>query len=647
MNSVFHRLKCPILALVGLLWAIAPALAQQGYEYGEAEAGPGPGMAFQQAPESYSLGETTWEAPPEVEPEAEVVDDGYRSEIDRAWFGAGAGLNARAAAARVRAMQVGQTNLDSAARAMLVQTDPGEALGNAILAVRLAPDLPIAHMALARAHWADGSYADAIGEAMAGIAAIPRNLEASIWLLGSLLVMIATVLVIGSLVFIWFVGMSVISRASHDLGDLFSKKMPGYARLALIGSLLLIPLALGEGMIGLTLGFFGLGVTFGDTRHRMALCLAVTMFMLGLHPVSQLAMTALRGLDADRLASAALSVLSGEETAADVALIEAASGHDVLARQMLALRARRSGHLREATERYEALLAASPRDAVVLNNYANLRFNRGETEAAVELYERAAALEDRAPLMFNLSQAYARLFRIEQFEGALRSAQALDVGAVAELSRIEDANFVVDLAYNTEPIHKRLYEAARSAAAPQAAIESLLPGWLGRSGLHTIVAFLVVALISLGISTRFDHASSCTRCGRRICGRCDGTFWNSETCDGCYHIFFRPETTDPNLRMARLVELQSRDVQRGRVISVLSLLLPGVGGLFARRPDLGFLGTLLFGLAAVLLIWRDGVVPDPIAVGSAGTLAFIVAGCLAATAYLVVVGSGLVIRRNL
>ena len=79
----------------------------------------------------------------------------------------------------------------------------------------------------------------------------------------------------------------------------------------------------------------------------------------------------------------------------------------------------------------------------------------------------------------------------------------------------------------------------------------------------------------------------------------------------------------------------------------LGALIPGAGGLLARRPDLGFFGILLFGMATTLLVWRNGVVPDPLTVGSAGSLAFVVTSFIAACLYFGVVLRGLLIRRNL
>ena len=100
------------------------------------------------------------------------------------------------------------------------------------------------------------------------------------------------------------------------------------------------------------------------------------------------------------------------------------------------------------------------------------------------------------------------------------------------------------------------------------------------------------------------------------------------------------------MRMTRLSELQVWESRRGRLAALASLLIPGAGGLLARRPDLGFFGILLFGMSVTLLVWRDGIVPDPLTVGSAGPLAFVVTSCVAGVLYFGVVVRGLLIRRS-
>jgi len=502
-------------------------------------------------------------------------------------------------------------------------------------------------MALARVMWREGDRKGAFDEVVAGVVSIFRNFEALAWLVGSLLVMVAVVLTIAPLLFIAAVAFNFYARASHDLGDMFTKVMPGFARAALLGSLLLVPLALGEGIMGFVLALFAIGFMYGERKHRIALSMAVTLFMVGLFPVAHTAGTALLALDSDPVAAATLAVIQGVESDADIALLEHASESEFLARHVLAVRERRLGHLDAALVRYEELLESSPRNAEILNDYANLRFISGDDEGAIDLYQRSAAIIESARLMFNLSQANARLFRIEEFEASLRAAQALDADAVADLSRIGDANFVADLGFPFSLLRSRLLASAREQATPKVAIAFLMPGWLGQSWLNLIGCFALIAVVSNVARSKFEQASACARCGRRICARCDGTVWNSETCDGCYHLFHRSKNTDAVLRMKRLYELKARDTRIGRVADAASVLIPGAAGMLARRPDLAFLGILSCGFAGVFFLWRDGVVPDPLAVGAAGSLAFVVMGSLSVVAYLVVIGRGLMLRRKL
>jgi len=304
------------------------------------------------------------------------------------------------------------------------------------------------------------------------------------------------------------------------------------------------------------------------------------------------------------------------------------------------------GRIDEATARYAELVAANPRSAEGLANYANLLFLSGDDETAVDFYQRAAALVDSARVMFNLSQANARMFRIEAFETALRRAQELDTETVVALSRSGDAGFVADLGFPLAALRSRLLAAARERHTSRLAVEWLMPGWLGGHPLRSAAAFAFIALLGGVFSTRFDKASCCARCGQRICSRCDSSRWNAETCDACYHLFHQSETTDPVLRMRRLHELQTRDTRIHRVALLGSLLIPGVAGLRARRPDLAFLGIVVCGFAVAFFAWPNGVVPDPLAVGSAGTLAFALAGTLAVLLNLMIVAAGLMMRRN-
>lgn len=574
-----------------------------------------------------------------------------RTEIERAWFGGGEDLGGRASALRLEALELGADSMEAASRALIAPAaasrDSGSALGRALMAVRLSPDLPAARMELARIHWEEGARVKAFEQVLAALWAIPRHVEATLWLVSSLFTMLVLVMVCGSLAFIVLAGLRVFSNAAHDLGDVIARGLPSFAGAALLGALLLVPVLLGEGLFGVICLMLLVAVAYGDARHRMALFLACVLTLIGMYPLVQVAGRSLDAIGADPVASAALMVARDSAGEADLEVLRRAEAEDALAAHALALRARRTGDEAQAFERYTALRERLPEDAVVLANLGNLHFRRGEIEAAVRLYEQAALHRDSPRLLFNLSQAYARLFRMEEFEKAMQLAQSTGADEVDELSGLGDPDFVADLPLPMLDLRLRQARASRGDAFATVLSSAIAPGRLGTSWMHAAGAFAAAVLLGSLLAGRIDRSSRCRRCGVRICARCDGTVWNSDTCDGCHLLFHRPEATDAALRMARLTALRRRESRIGQLSLVASVLVPGMSGLLARRPDLAFVGLLFAAWAAVAFVWHDGVVPDPHAVGAAGPLAFVLTGSLALAGYLVVVTWGWLIRRSL
>jgi tetratricopeptide (TPR) repeat protein len=564
------------------------------------------------------------------------------------WFAAGTNMAARGIHARRQALELGIDNAEAAARALMVSGREDDALAHRMLAVRLAPDLPAAHMALAREYWVVGEYRNSLAEVVVGIIAIPQHLEASIWLVGSLLMMLATVLIAGSLVFIVVVGVSTFGNAAHDVGDPISNKMPSFSRVALLCSVVLVPLVLGEGPMGLVIAIFAVGFVYLGSSHRMVMTMAVVLLVLGLYPILQIAGKVLTALEADPVATASLSVVRDMANDDQLELLaEAELAGDEMAARVLALYARRRGDRADAAERYGRLIRRDAADPLVLTTLGNMAFEEERTDEAIGYYERARALQESTVLMFNLSQAYAKAFRMEEFEHTMQRAQALGADEVMELSGVGDTSFVADMPFSISMIRDRMLEEADGDAFSGALVRVLAPGRLGESWAHMAGSFLFAALLAAIIAGRYQHASRCGRCGRRICARCDDSMWSSDLCDGCHHLFHRPQGTDPALRMARLQALRVRESRVEKVGLALSMIVPGASGLLAKRPDLCLIGILFFGWALVLFVWRNGVVADPLAVGAAGTLAFVLAGCVMAIGYVGVLLSGLVIRRSL
>jgi len=260
---------------------------------------------------------------------------------------------------------------------------------------------------------------------------------------------------------ILLLGGAALPHAVHDLGDLLAGSTPPFSRVAFLASLLLIPLALGEGLLGLCAAFMGVGVVYGDLRQRLTLFLAASVAVLGAFPVIHLAGSTLTLFASDPVVEAAFATAKGFTHPVDQVRIEAAAHSDPLAAQALALRARRAGRLGEADAYYQEVLQESKNDPIIANNAANVRLGLGHMESALELYRRSIEIRPDPVVLFNLSQAHGRAFQVEELSRTLAEAQRLDGALVAELTALQGAEpvgFVVDLPIDKRQIWRRILQ---------------------------------------------------------------------------------------------------------------------------------------------------------------------------------------------
>jgi len=571
--------------------------------------------------------------------------------IEHAWRQPAGSLEKRVTATRRASLELGVWNLDAAARAVLSSGDVGGTfLDRSQAAVRLAPDLPAGRMALAEALWLDGEAPmGAIRAAFGSLAAIPRHLEASMWFAGTAFFVLGLALVAAGAWCILLIGGGSLAHAAHDLGDLGSRSMPGFARAALLASVLLLPLAFGEGFFGLCLALMGVGVVYGDLRRRLILFLAASVMILGSYPLVQLAGNTLTLFVSDPVAEAAFANSQGFDHPVDRQRIESAALHDPLAAQALAARARRAGRLGEADRLYQGLLEERPHDAVIANNAANVRLNLGHIESALALYESSVAIEKNPVALFNLSQAHGRAFQVEELSHTLAAAQRVDGQLVAELTALQGAEpvgFVVDL-----PVAKREYwlRILRSYRGERIAGEiraPMAPGALGRDSNVAVAAFGAALLGFSVLGSLFNRSVSCERCGTRICRRCDPSEPEGRRCRSCTQLQQHSETTDRELRLERLNALRAREERLERRATWASIFVPGVAGLLAQRPVSCLLGSTfaILGLAAIR--WRHGIVPDPLVAGPAAPFAALCLALVCGFGYVLVVLVSVSARRK-
>jgi tetratricopeptide (TPR) repeat protein len=625
-----------LLTLVLFLWLVpsgvqaqtevsttlqTPALSPQGDDSGRNAAG-----GFGDASPAW-IGAP---APQTTAPRVETV-------VQRTWRDPSTSLERRVLSTRRSALEVGVWDLDAAALALMEgSVGGGSPIERADGAVALAPNLPAAHLARARVLWLhEEAPMDAVRAVVDGLRVVGSNAEASLWFAGSGLYLLALALLAGGLLTLALAAALAAPHAAHDLSHLMPGRPASFAQAALLGAVLLMPLALGEGTLGLALLCLVIGVVYGSRRQRAALSVATLLVLAGLYPVPRLAGALLDAFPGDPVARAAYSTGHGMASPVDIARLEAAVDEDPLALRGLALHARQVGQLGRADGLYQRLLASDPHDVVILNNAANVRLDLGHVGSALALYQRALDVERSPVVLFNLSQAYGRSFQVDDLNRTLEAAQRVDgelIAQLASLQRAKNEGFVVDLPLEVEAAWTRALAGSSGEALAAELRTPLAPGRLGRSALDASVAFAAALLFSWAIGARLRTSRSCGRCGERQCAPC-GNGVVRAVCADCTRLFDHPEKTDRALRVQRIEELRERDQRIRRLETLTSVLLPGAAGLISGRPLRGLLGAVCFALAGAAALWRGGIVPDPLVAGAAAPVAFLGVAALAAVLY--------------
>ncbi|MEM9176882.1 MAG: hypothetical protein AAGC67_16795 [Myxococcota bacterium] len=572
----------------------------------------------------------------------EVADE----RVAAAWQAAPATDHARAAALRRVRLEYGLGDLVGPASVIAAGATEEEPQVHSGLARELAPGIPAFQVDHAIALFRSGDTGAAtlaVGEA--GLA-FASNLLAQLWWIENAAFALLVCLLGASFALFLLSAVLVWSHAAHDLGDVLSPHTPVFARHAALAALVLTPFALGEGLLGLAAGLFAVGFWYGSSRQRNALVMAAILFVVAIHPISQLSTMTSELVDGDAVVASTLRVLADQATPADVDVLESASEGDAVAAHALAYRDRRFGLMESSRDRLLAIVDAHPSDYVALANLGNLEHRRGNIPGAIDYYERAAAVEYDATLLFDLSQAYAGAFRMEEYEATLERAQRVDDAAVAALSNLGESSLVADLGFPMFQLRQRFAGNLLAAESESEVVALVAPGRLAGAWYVTAGVFAVIALLGVLVADRWDHASVCSRCGHRICNRCEETVWSSEICEDCHHLFQYPEATDPSLRMARLQALSEREARFDKIWLALSVAIPGMAGFAGKRPDLAMMGLLLFSWVAATLVWPSGPFEDPQLMGGAAWVAFALPGFVAAIAYAGVVVLGLIVRKS-
>ena len=566
-----------------------------------------------------------------------------------AWWAEAEDSVARTRRTRRAALQHGMPNFDPAARLLIGPELTGAGLEQAQAAVTLSPDLPAARMALAWETWLEGDSPFAAVRALFGsLLSISRHLESSIWFSATTLYIGVLALIVGGLLTLGIYGALAFIHAAHDIGDLITSAMPTFARVALLGAVMLVPLALHQGLLGLALTLFSVGLIYGAARQRVVLCLATIAVLVGAFPMARLAGTLLTAY-VETPIEAAVFATDGLALPGELRLLESVAESDPMAAMALAVVTRRAGNLAEADAQYRSLLQQESANHASANNAANLKFELGELESAIALYRKSLEMKNSATVLFNLSQVQGQAFKLDDVGPTLAAAQQSDPARIAELTLLQGsdlAGFTVDLPLPRRMLWERILSARSGESFASELRSAIAPGALGHNAALSAGAFGLIAVLSLMAASRWTRSHWCGRCGRRMCPRCEPELGEEEDCESCNRLFLHPETTDRVMRAARVNALRSREKRLARVRLVVSILLPGAAGALARCPWASLFGAISAVIAIMTIFWRNGVTPDPLILGAAAPIAFGLISVLALLCYSASVAISLAARSR-
>jgi tetratricopeptide (TPR) repeat protein len=632
-GSSAGRICVQLLLAVVLVWSSgSPAGAAETERAPATAAGRGPSVPSTEAAPTEASTAAVSEEAGLPEPAAPILDP-------LATWSRGGDILERAESTRLAALQLGLSGFDPSARSLLLPPQEADSAERARAAVAVAPDLPLARAALARSLLLDDhDVFGALRAAVQTIQSLLRHREARLWLEATGFTVLGNALFFGALLFLVVLCAPKFRAAAHDLGDRIGRVLPLFARAGLLGVLLLVPPLLGQGLLGLGLSLFALAICYGSRAEQRGAWAAAVLLVLGLEIGSLGAARALVALDPDAVSAALNAVSRGVPSRLDHLRLEHASGYDALAARGLAVEARRQGRLREAASRYDGLLASEHADTAVANNAANVALALGDLDRAIALYEQVVDVAPSAVALYNLSYGYGRTIRPRAQDLTLQRLQQQDPSLAFELLQLQSKlpdGFTLDLPLPATALERRADWAEASEAVASDLRRPLAPGLLG-APLAAALALLGTAAFAHGISRRVRPSRDCSRCGGRVCPRCDGgSAAGQGLCASCRNLFERPETADPERRERRLLELKARQdrVTRGR--RVVSWLVPGAAGILVGRPWLGLLGAVSFGFVLAHPALSRANVVDPLAAGGAGDLAFGGVQALALCVYLV------------
>lgn len=322
--------------------------------------------------------------------------------------------------------------------------------------------------------------------------------------------------------------------------------------------------------------------------------------------------------------AALLALESGPDSRA-VADLEAATSQNRDDRDLgylLATLYKKAARYEDAAAVYRNVLRADPKDAIALNNLANLEFARGDFLAAIARYKQATAAGSSdamsATFYYNLSLAHLQRFEYDASAAARGQADGLDPDLVRRYEVIwkgerrgSAVGAAVDLGLSPEQVWTKFAGVAEgpgtknvlAAAAPPSFDSAVLLAVV----VNRFVAFALISALGVFLLNRWRGRNMftmiCQKCGTSFCKRCHLGAVVTGLCTQCHHLFVVRDGVSGPARNRKLLEVQKEEERRTRAFRILSSLVPGAGHVYAHRPLVGaVLAAIWCSVVSVLIL---------------------------------------------
>ena len=506
------------------------------------------------------------------------------------------------------------------ARRALASNLPAEAVAHARTAVELAPDLPDAHLALARARFAEapgktGAALASLGEAVAAAAREPHTVRA---FYGDLSSAAFGALLVAAIAIVALLLVRRLRLFLHDFHHLPLLRGTAYVQASFLALVLLgVPVAFGLGpvaAVGVALVAIWLYLDLAERVVATAALLALVAIPWGAGAAARA--TAWTGSLAEVVHDLEYGAVSDAEAAGIAARFRDAPAPPAVW-AALGRHHKRRGALDEALRFYGLAAAADPRAAELQVNIANVLFLKDDLEGAKAAY---LAATDRAggdvivlgAAHYDLSKLYLRTTDMTQSAAAREKAEREAGEFLKRYGSDEDfsANrYLVDVPVPDEKIGAL----AATDGTPQALaawVQNWVAGSLPRAAWPWAPLALVATLWALGLAgPPLRPARACERCGGAACRRCNAAA--GELCGQCVNVFVHKGLVDARDRLRKEAQVRRHRQLVNVATRILSIVGGGAAQVFhgaATKGALLLLATLFTGF--VIWFWR-GIMPPP------------------------------------